>query len=80
MNWEIGIDTYTLMTLCVLIKQVTNENLLHRTRKSTQCSVLTYMGKKSKKEGYMCACVYVQLIHYAVQQKLTQHRKATIFQ
>ena len=23
---------------------------------------------------------YVQLIHYAVQQKLTQHRKATIFQ
>ena len=33
MNWEIGIDIYTL--LC--IKHITNENLLH----STQCSVVT---------------------------------------
>ena len=37
MNWEIGIDIYTL--LC--IKQITNENLLYRTGNSTQCSVVT---------------------------------------
>ena len=39
MNWEIGIDMYTLLTPC--IKQTTNENLLYSTRNSTQCSVVT---------------------------------------
>ena len=34
------------------------------------------MGRKPKKG----ICVYVQLIHFAVQQKLTQHCKATILQ
>ena len=33
-NWEIGIDIYTL--LC--IKQLTNGNLLYSTGNSTQCS------------------------------------------
>ena len=33
------------------------------------------MGKKSKKEGVY---VYVRLIHFAVQQKLTQQCKGTI--
>ena len=37
MNWEIGIDIYTL--LC--IKQITNENLLYSTGNSTQCSLVT---------------------------------------
>ena len=37
MNWEIGIDIYTL--LC--IKQITKENLLYSTGNSTQCSVVT---------------------------------------
>ena len=37
--------------------------------------VMTYMGKESKKEW-----IYVQLIHFAVQQKLTQHCKSTILQ
>ena len=35
------------------------------------------MGRKSKEEGIY---VHVQLIHFAVQQKLTQHWKATILQ
>ena len=35
------------------------------------------MGRESKKEGIY---VYVPLIHLAVQQKLTQHSKATILQ
>ena len=37
MNWDIRIDTYTL--LC--IKQITNEDLLYSTGNSTQCSVVT---------------------------------------
>ena len=49
-NWEIGIDTYTLL----YIKQVTNKDLLYSTGNSTQYSVMAYMGKESKKE-----CIYV---------------------
>ena len=49
MNWEIGIDIYILLTLC--IKLVTNENLLYSTGNSTQCSLVTEMRRKSKKEG-----------------------------
>ena len=47
MNWEIGTDIYTLLG----IKQKTNENLLYSTGNSTQCSVVTYMGRNSKKRG-----------------------------
>ena len=36
MNWENGIDTYTLLG----IKQITNENLLYTTGNSAQCSVV----------------------------------------
>ena len=39
MNWEIGINIYTLLILC--IKYITNENLLYSTGNSTQCSVVT---------------------------------------
>ena len=35
------------------------------------------MGGKSKEEGFY---VFMYLIHFAVQQKLTQHCKATILQ
>ena len=45
-NWEIGIDIYTLW----YIKQVTNKELLYGTGNSSQCSVMTCMGKESKKE------------------------------
>ena len=38
-NWEIGIDIYTL--LC--IKHIIN---IYSTGNSTQCSVVTYMGRK----------------------------------
>ena len=75
MNWEIGIDIYTLLILC--IKKITNENLLYGTGNSTQHSVVTQMGKKSKKRGNIYT---VQLIHFTVQEKLTQHYKATILQ
>ena len=45
-NWEIGIDIYTLL----YIKLTTNKDLLYSTENSTQPSVMTYMGKESKKE------------------------------
>ena len=73
MNWEIGIDIY----IPPWIKQKINENLLTSTGNSPQCFVVTYMGRKSKQEGIY---VYVELIHFAEQQKLTQCFKATIFQ
>ena len=46
-NWEPGTDTCPL--LCV--KQLTSENPVCRTGDSTQCSVVTYMGRGSKHEG-----------------------------
>ena len=45
-NWEIGIDTYTLL----YIKQITDKNLLYSMVSSAQYSVMTNMGKESKKE------------------------------
>ena len=44
-----GIDIYTLLILC--IKWIINENLLCSSRNSTQRSVVTWMERKSKKEG-----------------------------
>ena len=44
-TWETGIDICTLPP----IKQVTNKGLLFSTGNSTQCSVMTYMEKESKK-------------------------------
>ena len=45
-NQEFGISTYILL----YIKWITNKDLLYSTGKSTQYSVMTYMGKESKKE------------------------------
>ena len=44
---------------------------------STQYSVMAYTGKESEKEWIY---VYVQLNHFAVHLKLTQHCKSTILQ
>ena len=56
MNWDIGIDLYTL--LCT--EQVTIENLLNSMGNSTQCSMVTQMGEESRREEI---CVYVHLTH-----------------
>ena len=45
-NSEFGINIYTLL----YIKQIINKDLLYSTGKSTQYSVITYMGKESEKE------------------------------
>ena len=47
MNWETGIDIYTLPC----IKEIADKNLRYSTGNSTQCSVVTSMGRKSKREG-----------------------------
>ena len=39
MGWETGIDTYTLLILC--IKYIANERVLYSTGNSTQYSVVT---------------------------------------
>ena len=46
MNWETGIDV--LMLLC--LKSIIPENRPYSTGNSTQGSVVTYTGRKSKKE------------------------------
>ena len=43
---ELGMDTCAL----VCIRQMTNGDLLYSTGNSTQYSVITYMGKDSKKD------------------------------
>ena len=37
-------------------------------------------GRETQEGGDMVIYVYIQLIHFVVQQKLTQHCKAIIFQ
>ena len=41
MNWEVGINIYTLL----YIKQITNKDLLYSTGHSIQYSVIIYLGK-----------------------------------
>ena len=69
-NWHTD-----LLILCV--KWTTTENLVSTPGNSAQGSVVTWMRRKSEREG---AYVYIQLIHFIVQQELTQHCKASIFQ
>lgn len=43
MNWEMGSDMYTLL-------YITHKELLYSTANSSQCSVMSYVGKESKTE------------------------------
>ena len=52
-NQEFGINRYTLP----YIKKIMNKDLLYSTRNSTQYSVMTSVGKESKKE-WICVYVY----------------------
>ena len=53
MNWEIGINIYTLL----YIEQVTNENLLYSTGNPTQCYVVTKMERKIQKRRNICILI-----------------------
>ena len=50
MNWEIGINIYTL----ICIKYITDENLIYSTGNSTQCSMVASMGRTSKNREDIC--------------------------
>lgn len=70
-KWEVGTDIFPLL----YIEWLGNKDLLYSPGKSTQYSVVTYMGKEFEKEWIY---VYILLIHIAVDLKLTQHLKSTI--
>ena len=55
MNWEIGIDTYALMILCIY-KQITNENPLHSARNNTMLCV-DLNGKEIQESVDMCVWI-----------------------
>ena len=63
-NREIGVDKYILL----YIKWRTNKDLLDNTWNSTHYSVMTCMGKESKKR--VDICIY-KLIHLSAHLKLT---------
>ena len=58
-NWEIGIDIYTLLLLLcdihmlLSIKLTTNKDLMYSTRNSIQYSVMAYKEKNLEKSTYM---------------------------
>ena len=59
----------------------------HSTGRSALCFVTTWRGgigrvegREMQEGGDMGIYVYVKLIHFVIQQKLTQHRKTIILQ
>ena len=73
MDLEFGVSRCKLLHI-----EWTNSNiLLYSTGKYIQYPVINH-NKKEYKEEYIY--IYVQLNHFAVQQKLTQHCKSTILQ
>ena len=79
MNWEIGFDIST--ALCV--KQIASGKVLYSTWRSAQCSVMTQIGGKRQDGSNVQeerTCVYISLIYFVVQQKLSRHCKATTLQ
>ena len=69
-NWKAGNNINTLL----YIKLTANKDLLYSTGRSTQQSVITYMGKKEQIH------VYAGSIDFAVHLKIIQHWKSTIRQ
>ena len=70
-------DIYTLLYL----KQITNKNLLCCPGNSPQYCVMAYMGKESKKSGYIYVCVCVCVTDsLGCTPEATQHCKSTTLQ
>ena len=70
-DWEIGVDTYTLLMLC--IKYTTNGNIVAQETLLNAGGNLN--GKEVQKGGDILICMQ---IHFDVQQELTLHCKPTI--
>ena len=71
MNWKTETDIYT--PLC--IKQITVEHPTVQPREHYSALCGDRSGKEVQKRGIYA---YIKLIHFAVQQKLTQHGKASV--
>ena len=56
MTRDLGTDMYTLLYL----KQITNKDLLYRTRNSVQYSVITEIRKEFEKE-HTHVCIYIYI-------------------
>ena len=50
--------TYTYCIHYVYIKKITNKNLLYSTGNSTQCSIMTYIGKQNLKNKSRTHCSF----------------------
>ena len=74
-DWEFGISRCKLFYR----KRINSKVLLWSTGNYIQYPVINHNGKEYEKE-YVCVFVRVYLNHSAVQQKLTQYGKSTIFQ
>ena len=72
-DWEIGTGIDTLL----YTKSICNKNLVYSTGKSTQYSLMVYMGIESEKERIY---VYAELIQFAIFLKLTQDCNSSILQ
>ena len=64
---------------CTLLylKQITNKDILYKTRNSAQCYVVAWMGGEFRRER---THVHVWLRPFAVHLKLSQHCYSAIFQ
>ena len=74
MEWEFGISRFKLSDT----EWMNNKVLLYSTRNHIQYPVINYNGKEYEKEYvYMYIFSY---IHFAIQQKSTQHCESTKLQ
>ena len=76
-------DIYTLPN----VKQIASGKQPHSTGRSALCFVIDHLegwdregGKETQEGGDMGIYVYIQLIHFVIQQKLTHPCKAIILQ
>ena len=72
MDLEFGVGRCKLLHL----EWINTKVLLYSTGNCIQYPVINHNGKEYLKRMYIC----VQLSHFAVQQRLTQRCKSTIFQ
>ena len=73
MDWEFGISRCKL----VYLEWINNNVLLYRTGNYIQYPVINHNGKEYI---HTHIYIYIKLIHFAVEQKLTQHCKSTVLQ
>ena len=73
MDWEFEISRCKLF----YIEWINNKVLLYSTGNYSQYPVINYNGKEYQKEYIY---TYIELNHFAVHQKLTQHCKSSMLQ